>query len=332
MNLLRNLYSSRRSSVIARRGVVAPSHLLAGQAGLGSSAGYDKTVTKSLVIQAFAKLNLGLRVLGRRPDGYHEIETLFQSIDLHDTLTLEPLEQPGIELKITSPWPLSEGPENLVYRAAGLVAAKLPNGVRILLEKRIPVGAGLGGGSSDAAATLVGLNELFQLELSGADLHTLACELGSDVPYFLVGGLCRGQGRGELLEKLSTQFEGYSFVLVSPQCALPTEAVYREYDALRARGWPRPAAQLCESVDCANDLEEAAMRLCPTLRGLRQALTQLQPDLVGMSGSGPTYYAGWRSAGQAELWGHQLAQRGYTVSSARPVAKGHELVEKTNAP
>lgn len=293
---------------------------------------YDETVTKILVVQAFAKLNLGLRVLGRRPDGYHRIETLFQSIDLHDTLTLEPLEKPVIELKITSPWALPEGQENLVYRAVGLVAAKLPKGVRISLEKRIPVGAGLGGGSSDAAATLVGLNELFQLKLSDADLHTLALKLGSDVPYFLLGGLCRGRRRGEMLEKLSPRLQDYSFLLVKPLCALSTQAVYAEYDLLVGQGWRPPAAQFFCGIDCANDLEEAATRLCPQLRDCRRVLAELKPDLLGMSGSGPTYYAGWRSAGQAELWSHRLAQRGYTVYRACPVDRGYGLARKADAP
>ncbi len=284
----------------------------------------------AIVIRAHAKINLGLRVLNKRPDGYHEIETLFQSIDICDTLTLEPLGKPGIELEIASPWMLPEGQENLVYRAAARVLSD--SGVRIVLEKRIPVGAGLGGGSSDAAATLVGLNELFQLGLSSAALHRLACELGSDVPYFLVGGLCRGRGRGEILEKLPPQFAGYSFLLVSPDCSLPTEAVYREYDALCARGWPRPAAQLCEGIDCANDLEEAATRLCPELRTCRRVLAELKPDLLGMSGSGPTYYAGWRSSAiPLERYAHQLTQLGYTVYRTRPTPHGYELAEKKEA-
>jgi 4-diphosphocytidyl-2-C-methyl-D-erythritol kinase len=293
---------------------------------------YDETVTKILVVQAFAKLNLGLRVLGRRPDGYHEIETLFQSIDLHDTLTLEPLAKSGIELKITSPWALPEGQENLVYRAAGLLAAKLPQGVRILLEKRIPVGAGVGGGSSDAAATLVGLNELFQLELSDADLHVLACKLGSDVPYFLRGGLCRGRRRGEMLEKLSPRLQGYSFLLVKPLCSLSTEAVYAEYDLLVGQGWRPPKAQFFYGIDCANDLEEAATRLCPELRECRRVLAELKPDLLGMSGSGPTYYAGWRRGEALDVNASPLLQRGYTVYGARPVARGYGLAEKADAP
>lgn len=279
----------------------------------------------SKTVRAFAKINLGLRVLKRRPDGYHEIETFFQSIDLHDTLTLEPLEEPEIQLEIVSPWALPPARENLVYRAAELVLAHLRAGVRISLEKRIPVGAGLGGGSSDAAATLVGLRELFRLRLNNAELHRLALELGSDVPYFLIGGLCRGRGRGEILEKISSPWEGHSFVLVKPSCSLSTEAVYREYDKLMAQGWRPPAVQ--PGIDCANDLEEAATRLCPQLRELRQTLRELQPDLLwGMSGSGPTYYAAWRSPAHAQVAASALAHQGYTVLFARPTSHGYELV------
>lgn len=279
-----------------------------------------------LVIDAFAKINLGLRVLSKRPDGYHQIETLLQSIDLHDTLTLKPLHKPEIHLEIASPWPLPQGQANLVYRAAERVLSH--RGVHIRLEKHIPVGAGLGGGSSDAAATLVGLNELFQLQLSNTKLYELALGLGSDVPFFLIGGLCRGQGRGEILEKLPARFDGYSFLLVSPNCSLSTEAVYREYDALPAH--ERPAAPIYDAVDCTNDLEEAAMRLCPELQKLRQALLQFQPDVLGMSGSGPTYYAGWRSPPTLAV-AHQLTQMGYTVYHTRPTPHGYKLAQEREA-
>lgn len=287
----------------------------------------------SRIVKAFAKINLGLRVLGRRPDGYHEIETLFQSVDLHDVLTLVPHQDPQILVTVASPWPIPQGRENLVYRAAELIFRHtgLRAGVCIHLEKRIPVGAGLGGGSSDAAATLVGLRELFQLQLSDAELSRLALKLGSDVPYFLIGGLCRGRGRGEILKKLPSRFEGHSFVLIKPDGALSTEAVYREYDILRAQGWQPPAAQLCEGIDCANDLEEAALRLCPKLSELHQILRELQPDLWGMSGSGPTYYAAWRSVTDAQRAALALAQRGYDVYRTRPTKNGYEFAEETTA-
>lgn len=284
-----------------------------------------------LVIDACAKINLGLRVLSKRPDGYHEITTLFQSIDLHDTLTLELLQKPEIQVEIASPWPLPHGQANLVYRAAERLLPHAEKGVRIRLEKRIPVGAGLGGGSSDAAATLVGLKTLFSLCLSDAELHQIALELGSDVPYFLVGGLCRGQGRGEVLERLPAQFDRYSFLLTLPDCSLSTEAVYREYDALQAH--ERPAAHVYDTIDCTNDLEEAAMRLCPDLRKIRHTILQFQPDLLGMSGSGPTYYAGWRSPSTLiDRCAHQLTQLGYTVyHNIRPTPYGYKFAEHREA-
>jgi 4-diphosphocytidyl-2-C-methyl-D-erythritol kinase len=283
-------------------------------------------------IKAFAKINLGLRILGKRDDGYHEIETLFQSIDLHDTLTFELQEKPGIELNVHSPWLLSEK-ENLVYRAAELIVSRveLLQGVRITVKKRIPIGAGLGGGSSDAAATLVGLNKLFQLKLSNTELHALALELGSDVPYFLVGGLCRGRGRGELLERLEPRWEGCTFLLVKPGCSLSTEAVYREYDQRVEQDGRPMSSQIFDGIDCANDLEEAAARLCPELPECRRILVELKPDLFGMSGSGPTYYAGWRSEQRTELWAEQLVQKGLIVYCTHPTETGCELAKETQA-
>jgi len=260
---------------------------------------------------------------------------------LHDTLTLEYFVEPEIQLEIASPWALPQGRENLVYRAAERVLSLLPiqTGVRIRLEKRIPIGAGLGGGSSDAAATLVGLNELLQLRLSDAKLHRLALELGSDVPYFLVGGLCRGRGRGEILERLPSLWGEHIFLLVKPSCSLSTEAVYREYARLMPtltlvpergeRGMRGKGGGA--GIDCTNDLEEAALRLCPQLRELRHILRELKPELWGMSGSGPTYYAAWRSPAQAELAIHELNKQGYTVFPARPTPRGYELVEGTES-
>lgn len=283
-----------------------------------------------IVINAFAKINLGLRVLGRRDDGYHEIETLFQSIDLHDTLTLALQERPGIELKVTSPWPIAGGRENLAHRAAELILSRvgangrLP-GVRISLEKRIPVGAGLGGGSSDAAATLVGLNKLFQLKLSETDLQKMALELGSDVPYFLVGGLCHGRGRGEILQKLAQAFDDLTFVLLTPDFSLSTEAVYREWDLWAAQGL-QPLIRVFE-FHHSNDLEDAALRLRPELSECRRVLAELEPAMLGLSGSGPTYYTAWEFAAEAEQVAQKLQQQGYTVYLARLTDTGYQFVE-----
>ncbi len=282
-----------------------------------------------VVVKAFAKINLGLRIVGKRPDGYHEIETIFQSVDLFDTVRLEPVEEQKIYVEITSPWALPTGRENLVYRAAELMLPYVEGktGVRIYLEKRIPVGAGLGGGSSDAAATLVGLNALFELGFDDAQLKALAQELGSDVPYFLIGGLCRGRGRGEVLTRLEPKLRNYQFLLVQPDCSLATEAVYRQYDALVEQGWRPAPPRFFADIDCTNDLEEAAARLCPALRALAHTVAQLHSELWGMSGSGPTYYAGWRSAPPISV--NDLAQMGYRALWVRPAERGYELVEGT---
>lgn len=290
---------------------------------------------RTLVIKAFAKINLGLKVFGRRADGYHEIDTLFQSVDLHDTLTFEAQKQPGIELKIASPWALPER-GNLVYQAAELIFSKVgahgrSPGVRIHLEKRIPVGAGLGGGSSDAAATLIGLNELFQLRLSDTELHKLALKLGSDVPYFLVGGLCRGRGRGEILERLKSRFDGYIFLLLIPDFALSTAAVYREFDRL-VDSWRPLVVRIAHKFDRANDLEEAALRLHPELCEYRRALAELKPDLLGMTGSGPAYYAGWRSEAKAHQAQATLLQQGFSTYRTRLTQTGYQVTACRKSP
>lgn len=287
-----------------------------------------------LRLEAFAKLNLGLKILSQRADGYHEIETLFQTVDLHDTLIMELQEKSGIVLHIDSPWPIAPGRENLVYRAAELITSytREHHGVRIFLKKRIPVGAGLGGGSSDAAATLVGLNKLWGVQLSDAELHSLALELGSDVPYFLVGGLCRGRGRGELLERLPPRWEGYTFILIKPPCSLSTKDAYREYDELVARGW-RPPLTHSELVVGVNDLEEAALRLCPELRACRQRIAQLRPDLWGLSGSGPTYYAAWRSPTSASQAYQALEElRNYWLAQAQATERGAITLPSSTSP
>lgn len=279
---------------------------------------------RALQVKAFAKINLRLRVWGRRDDGYHEIDTVFQSLDLHDTLILERQETPGIKLTTTSPWPLPER-ENLVYRAAELIAAKvgLDQGVRLHLEKRIPVGAGLGGGSSDAAATLVGLNELGQLKLSQAELHKLALTLGSDVPYFLSGGLCWGRGRGEILERITPVFDDFTFLLLQPDFSLSTEAVYREFDLMVEQGIGPPPIQIFE-FHYGNDLEAAALRLCPEMSEYRRLLAELEPQMLGLSGSGPTYYAAWEDAAAAAQAARKLEQKGYFVHRTHPTKTGFE--------
>jgi len=238
--------------------------------------------------EARAKTNLGLAVLGRRPDGYHELHTLFATLSLKDRVGIEPGDK-GIALEVTGA-ELPAGRENLAYRATALYleAAGIPAGVRITLEKEIPLAAGLGGGSADAAAVLRGLERLFG---AGVDLFALAQELGADVPFLLRGSLAEARGVGEALRFLPPK--RLFFVLLNPGIEVPTAAVYRELtpedfgpeleveailEAL-ARGAPPP---------WRNDLEAPAFRLYPELKRLKEELEALGLYPL-LSGSGATF-------------------------------------------
>ena len=225
-------------------------------------------------LRAPAKLNLYLRVLGRRPDGFHEIETVFERIDLADELTFEPAD--GLALACTDP-ALSCGEDNLVIKAARLLqrATGTSLGARIHLSKYIPVSAGLGGGSSDAASALIGLNRLWELGLPRERLTPLAAELGSDVPFFLAGtAFAIGRGRGEMCEPLPDAAP-LAHILVVPPERLSTRDVYAgsQFD-LTATGpsitmithaLRNGSAMAGLAHGLRNDLEPEAIRRCPVI-------------------------------------------------------------------
>ncbi|MCR4403819.1 MAG: 4-(cytidine 5'-diphospho)-2-C-methyl-D-erythritol kinase [Candidatus Acetothermia bacterium] len=242
-------------------------------------------------IRAYAKTNLGLRVLGRREDGYHQIQTVMQSISLADELVLEP--RPGAEgvtLEVEPDLGLPAA-ENLAYRAARLILerAGCRKGVHIRLSKGIPAGAGLGGASSDGAATLAGLNELLGLGFGKDELKALGLELGSDVPFFFEGGTCSVSGRGERVKRLP-RLPLYHLVLLVPPFPLPTPEVYAAFDKI--------GHQSVDSGDdipglLRNDLQRAALALRPELEDYRDFLRGASAEFWGMSGSGPAWFAGF---------------------------------------
>jgi len=191
-------------------------------------------VAGGLVVRAPAKLNLFLDVGKLREDGYHPIDSIFQAISLCDELEFIPVATEGIQLIEEG---IAAGRENIVYKAAALlqreVGGRFPSGVRITLKKSIPAGAGLGGGSSDAAATLIALRKLWGLEVSPGRLCELGVELGSDVPFFFSGGTARCQGRGEITTPLDDLFEPAGtlhFVLVCPAIEVSTRKVFEAFD------------------------------------------------------------------------------------------------------
>jgi 4-diphosphocytidyl-2-C-methyl-D-erythritol kinase len=215
------------------------------------STGYARA--RRLELSAAAKVNLTLEVLGRRGDGYHEVRTVMQTIDLADRVALE--ECDAIELTTKAPGVPTDS-TNLAMKAALALrdAARIEHGVRIALDKRIPVAGGLGGGSTDAAAVLLGLNRLWRLRWPLARLEEIAVTLGMDVPFFLRGGAALGTGRGECLKPLQTV--GLSLVLVSPGIAVSTAETYGRLTPATHAPWKAPfvlAARPGLPITCTTD-------------------------------------------------------------------------------
>lgn len=237
------------------------------------------------------KVNLYLKVLGRRPDGYHELVTVMQPLSLADELSITPA-APGITLKCDHP-ELPQGEENLVWQAALRFAQEAGRelGVHITLRKRIPVAAGLGGGSSDAAGTLLALNTLGGEPLDWARLHHLASRLGADVPFFLQGGPVVARGRGTLLSPLT--LPPYWYLLLNYGLPLSTRWVYEQLDLARLPDFPVMDSWDPEHPESwvHNDLATVTLRRFPELAELLARLKQLGARAQGISGSGPTIFS-----------------------------------------
>jgi 4-diphosphocytidyl-2-C-methyl-D-erythritol kinase len=253
---------------------------------------------EGLSVTSFAKVNRDLRVLGKRPDGFHELDTTFQTVDLTDTLVfLEGEEGAGASGSVSltiegADLPVDDG--NLVIRAAAALArhAGTRRSARIHLSKRIPIGGGMGGGSSNAAATLKGLSALWEINLSSADLHSVAASLGSDVPFFLLGGRARGRGRGEVLTPLPDGPEEW-VLLVIPPFSLSTAEVYARHAARALTGSPSATKVSGSGTGVGperNDLEQAAENLRGELRRIRFALAGAGARSARLSGSGSTVF------------------------------------------
>ena len=264
--------------------------------------------------QAPAKINLDLRVTGRRTDGYHELDSLVTFAAWGDRLTFASERQLTLELSGPFAATLAENSDNLVLRAARRLAdrAACPAHVRITLDKRIPVAAGLGGGSADAAATLRGLCRLWQLELPPADLLPLALELGADVPVCLLGRPARMRGIGERIEPV--ELPPLDLVLANPNQAVPTAQAFAGVGVIGpACGPDRPmptdrAGVLAWLRLRGNDLEAPARRVAPAIAALIEALRS-QPGcrLARMSGSGPTCFGVFDDGRAAAMAAEMLA-------------------------
>ena len=247
---------------------------------------------ETLQVLAPAKLNLRLYVLGRRPDGYHNIFSLMQAVSVYDEIVFERKES-EITLTIEGA-DLPTGPENLVYRAARLILSHLPKpaGVHIRLRKKIPVGAGLGGGSSDAAATLAGLNRFLNAGLSDSELMKLGAGLGADVPFFLVGAPAFAEGIGDRLSTLP-KWKFY-LLLVHPGIHIPTAWAYEnlnlqltkkdDYNKMQPFYYERDLALLCRELE--NDFEPSIIREYPVIQKIKDDLIQCGALGSLMTGTG----------------------------------------------
>lgn len=249
--------------------------------------------------QAYAKINLGLDVLRRREDGYHEVKMIMQTVGICDTLTFIKKESPGIVLK-TDREDLSTGEDNLICRAAELLfhEAGLTQGVEIYLQKRIPIAAGMAGGSTDAAAALSGLNELFSLGYSLEKLQSFGVTLGADIPYCLMGGTALSEGIGEILSRLPSPPQ-CSLLIVKPDISVSTKFVYENLrldshsihpdidgmvDALKAGSLKGITDRL------GNVLETVTTKEYPVIDTIKGLMRESGAQGVLMSGSGPTVF------------------------------------------
>jgi 4-diphosphocytidyl-2-C-methyl-D-erythritol kinase len=261
----------------------------------------------SLRIPAFAKVNLCLDILARRADGYHELRTVFQAISLRDTLELCLTRKPGILLECSDP-SLPCGRENLVWRALDALrrALQIRTGIHAVLYKRIPAGRGLGGGSSDAAAALIGLLRLTGRKLSAPRLLEIASKLGADVPFFLGGGRALGVGRGDEIYPLP-DLPRRTVLVVSPtSIAVPTRDAYAWVSSTLTD--PRPASKihsfcaLCWSTQwsaLSNGFEKAVFTRHPRLRIIKRRLLQGGAAEAALAGSGSAVFGVFPDPAQA---------------------------------
>jgi 4-diphosphocytidyl-2-C-methyl-D-erythritol kinase len=257
---------------------------------------------RTLTVYSPAKVNLMLRILKKREDGYHEIRTIFQKISLHDTLRFALREEPGIVIRTGDP-ELPTGKENLIYRAASALLQRAAHrgGVSITLLKRIPVGAGLGGGSSNAAATLKTLNLLLNVNLSQRELMEIGLRIGADVPFFLTEGSALGTGIGDRLRRIDLPELWY--ILINPGFEVSTAWAYKNHVLTKRRidynihKFPRNPEEVAGLL--WNDLEGAVSKAHPEISRAKEIL--LSKGALGalMTGSGPTVFGIFREEGGA---------------------------------
>jgi len=259
-----------------------------------------ETVGHGLLVRAPAKINLSLLVAGKRSDGFHELETIMAKVNWYDEILIEPSQKQGIELVCQGPHWAPEGQENLIYQAAKMLLENqgVSADIRITLTKNIPAGSGLGSASSDAAATLIGLNQYLKLQLPNSQLSKLAPRLGSDVAFFLDGPLAFCTGKGEKIKKISKIFN-FLALLILPDVSVSTQKVYANYKHNQPL-YEKLSAQinryfLKKRIDlvakmCANMLWKSSFSLVEGLAELKEKIESLGIGPCCLSGSGSALF------------------------------------------
>lgn len=268
--------------------------------------------------KAYAKINLGLDVLGVLPNGYHEVKMVMQTVGIYDVLTFE--KAPGGIVITTDSGELPTNEDNLIYKACKLLFEKydVDEGVHIHLEKHIPIAAGMAGGSTDAAATLKGINELFDLGCDLDELKEIGVRIGADVPYCVVGGTALAEGIGEKLTAL-TPAPDCHLLVAKPDINVSTKYVYEQLDALDAYEHPDidgmvaaiKAGDLAGVVErMGNVLQDVTIPAHPIIDTLKDRMMELGAAGSMMSGSGPTVFGIFTDEGRARNAYGQMAEEG----------------------
>lgn len=280
-----------------------------------------------MLVKAFAKINLSLDIVGKREDGYHLLEMVMQNVELHDDIIIEQIEE-GIMLTCNKAYvPVDE--RNIAYKAAKLLmdTKGIRKGVRIDITKRIPVAAGLAGGSADAAAVLKGMNELFDLKMSTEELMEEGLKLGADVPYCIVGGTCLCEGVGEVVTPLKP-FRGHTILLVKPSFGVSTKEAYGlfELDRINRHVETGKLIKAMEDDDLngvnyysRNLLENVVLPRYPILKSIKQMLSRNGSIVTLMSGSGPTIYGIFRDVSAADNAARALNRNNNEVILTRTI-------------
>lgn len=281
-----------------------------------------------LIIGAPAKINLYLRVLGKRPDGYHDIDSLFQAVSLFDRLRFRRRRgNPEVALRVTNGVDLPVGPGNLVCRAFEVMRKQydLTDGIEIELEKNIPVSAGLGGGSADGAATILACNRLFDLKLGSSEMATISLAVGSDLPFFFSHGQAHVTGRGERVHEINCPTD-YWVQLVTPNVEVSTAESYarlripltKSRAPFSLRRWKTPKGLIGFLRKTGNDFEKVQLDSFPDLGLIKAGLINNGALLARLSGSGPTVFGIYEEAPETED-GRLLGCNDWRESLVRPV-------------